>query len=140
MKRYHITLDERTFDVRVLSDPHRAEVQVEVDGEVFTVGVETVRAAGGTTAMEPSSATTPAPAPAAERPSARTVTSPLPGVIKSIAVRSGQQVAVNDELVVIEAMKMDNVLRAQQAGTIGVIYVTEGRQVAHGEPLLDYED
>jgi len=62
---------------------------------------------------------------------------PLPGVIKSIGVRSGQRVAPGDELLVIEAMKMDNVIRAQRAGVIGVIHVAEGRQVAHGELLLE---
>jgi len=58
-------------------------------------------------------------------------------VIKSIAVRPGQQVAPNDELLVIEAMKMDNVIRAQRGGTIGTIHVAEGRQVAYGEHLLE---
>ena len=65
------------------------------------------------------------------------VAAPLPGVIKSIAVRPGQQVAPNDELVVIEAMKMDNVIRATRAGAIGTIHVAEGRQVAYGEALLE---
>jgi propionyl-CoA carboxylase alpha chain len=58
-------------------------------------------------------------------------------VIKSIAVRPGQQVAAGDELLVIEAMKMDNIIRATREGTVGTLYVVEGRQVAHGEPLLD---
>jgi propionyl-CoA carboxylase alpha chain len=61
-------------------------------------------------------------------------------VIKSIAVRPGQQVAPDGELFVIEAMKMDNVIRATRVGTIGTIHVSEGRQVAYGEPILDYAD
>ena len=70
----------------------------------------------------------------------RTVTAPLPGVIKSIAVRTGQQVNPNDELCVIEAMKMDNIIRATRVGTIGTVYVVEGRQVAYGETMLDFAD
>ncbi|MBE9508922.1 MAG: acetyl-CoA carboxylase biotin carboxyl carrier protein subunit, partial [Chloroflexi bacterium] len=66
-----------------------------------------------------------------------TVAAPLPGVIKSIGVRPGQRVAADDELLVIEAMKMDNVIRATRAGTIGTIHVAEGRQVAYGEILLE---
>ena len=58
-------------------------------------------------------------------------------MIKSIAVRPGQRVAVDDELLVIEAMKMDNVIRAPRGGTVGTIHVTEGRQVAYGETLLE---
>jgi len=34
-------------------------------------------------------------------------------------------------------MKMDNIIRATREGTVGTLYVVEGRQVAHGEPLLD---
>ncbi|HHS96892.1 MAG TPA: acetyl-CoA carboxylase biotin carboxyl carrier protein subunit [Chloroflexi bacterium] len=143
MKAYRITLDGRTFQVKVLDDPRQDEVRVEVDGEVFTVGVEPVVesvapvAAEGAPAPAPAAAA-PTPAPAAT--SEKTVTAPLPGIIKSILVRPGQQVQFNDELVVIEAMKMDNVIRAQRAGTIGTIFVTEGRQVAYGEPLLEYAD
>jgi biotin carboxyl carrier protein len=39
-------------------------------------------------------------------------------------------------LLVIEAMKMNNVIRAPRGGTVSFIYVSEGRQVPHGEPLL----
>ena len=144
MKAYRITLDGRTFQVKVLDDPRQDEVRVEVDGEVFTVGVEPIVESVAPVIAE----STPAPAPAAPAASTptpaatseKTVTAPLPGVIKSILVRPGQQVHFNDELVVIEAMKMDNVIRAQRDGTIGTIFVTEGRQVAYGEPLLEYAD
>lgn len=160
MKRYRITLKERTFDVKVLDDPHREQVRVEVDGEIFVVGVETVPAAEQI--ISPRSRKTSEIAGGSERnprvsenetsqqvedsrtcsghARSSTVAAPLPGVIKSIAVRAGQQVAPEDELLVIEAMKMDNVIRAARAGTIGAIHVTEGRQVAYGETLLDFAD
>ena len=160
MKRYRITLEGRTFDAKVLDDPRREQVRVEIDGETFTVGVETVPIVAGVTTGEaalslaPSSATparlakfsaalqvsgspgsTPPPSPSGAEGSL--VTAPLPGVIKSIGVRPGQRVAPDDELLVIEAMKMDNVIRASRGGTISTIHVTEGRQVAYGEPLLE---
>jgi biotin carboxyl carrier protein len=147
MKQYRITLEGDTFDVKVLDDPRRERVRVEVDGETFAVGVEAVLAVAKTT-QEEAEPTAPPPATPARLPKFRkasgvsgspdsTVTAPLPGVIKSIAVRPGQQVAIDDELLVIEAMKMDNVIRATRVGTIDTIHVTEGRQVAYGEPLLD---
>jgi biotin carboxyl carrier protein len=64
----------------------------------------------------------------------------LPGVIKSIAVRPGQRVAAGDELLVIEAMKMDNVIRASRAGAVSAVYVTEAGRVAYGDPLLEFAD
>ena len=139
MKRYQITLGDQTFDVKVLSDPHQEKVEVEVNGEILTVGIRTVPVVAETTQRAPVSVPVPTPTSipvTAAAPASNTVIAPLPGVIKSIRVRSGQQVCVDDELIVIEAMKMDNVIRARRAGTIGVIHVTEGRQVAHGEPLL----
>ena len=138
MKRYRITVEDRTFDVEVLDDPRLEQVRVNVDGEVFTVGVETVAEAApavSAPARKPA-----APAPPSPTSTGRVVKAPLPGVIKAIAVRPGQQIAPNDELLVIEAMKMDNVIRAPREGVIGTIYVAVGRQVAHGEPLLDFAD
>lgn len=131
MKRYSITLEAQTFDVQVLDDPRREQVRVEVNGETFVVGVETVPAAAERI-ISPRSRKT------SEVAGGSTVAAPLPGVIKSIAVRAGQQIAPDDELLVIEAMKMDNVIRATRAGTVGAIHVTEGRQVAYGEILLNF--
>jgi biotin carboxyl carrier protein len=142
MKQYRITLEDRSFDVKVLDDPRRERVRVEVDGETFVVGVEAVSAAAEVIAREavPAAASPrPAKAPETVAVSGNAVAAPLPGVIKSIAVRPNQQVAPNDELLVIEAMKMDNVIRATRAGTVGTIYVTEGCQVAYGETLLDLD-
>ncbi len=131
MKRYQITLGDQTFDVKILSDPHQEQVQVEVDGETLAVRVSAVPVVEETTHVTPVSAAAPA---------SNLVTAPLPGVIKSIRVQPGQWVSVDDELVIIEAMKMDNVIRAPRAGTVGVIHVTEGRQVAYGEPMLFLEE
>lgn len=142
MKRYRITLEDHTFDVQVLDDPRRERVRVAVDGEVLTVGVEAMPAVEEA-AVEEGVSTPPQPlaapnlAPREATVPAGTLTAPLPGVIKSIAVRPGQRVAGDDALLVIEAMKMDNVIRAPRAGTVGTVYVAEGRQVAYGEPLLE---
>ena len=145
MKRYRITLGGREFDVKVLDDPRREQVRVQVDGEVFTVGVEAVPVVTGVaatevTAEEAAPAVAPSPATSVFGSPGSTIAAPLPGVIKSIGVRPGQQVAADDELLVIEAMKMDNVIRAPRGGTIGTIHVAEGRQVAYGKPLLDFAD
>jgi biotin carboxyl carrier protein len=142
MKQYRLTLEDRVFDVKVLDDPRREQVRVEVDGELFTVVVE---ALAEVTAGEAASAV--APSLAASMPTAAnsmmagsTLTAPLAGVIKSIAVRPGQRVVPHDELLIIEAMKMDNIIRASREGTIGIIHVSEGLQVAYAEPLLDFAD
>jgi biotin carboxyl carrier protein len=140
MKHYRITLEGHTFDVEVLDDPRQRQVRVQVDGEVLTVEAEAVMDVGGMPPSEPIlSAPSPPAAPVGTAASG-VVKAPLPGVVKSIAVRPGQHVAAGDELLVIEAMKMNNIIRASSGGTVGVIYVSEGRQVPHGEPLLDLRE
>ena len=142
MKHYRIILEGRTFDVEVMDDPRQRQVRVRVDGQVFTVEAEAAEASssegdiGQSALPEPVRVAPPSPASTGTG-TIGGIKAPLPGVVKSIAVRPGQQVAAGDELLVIEAMKMDNVIRATHEGTVGVIHVTEGRQVAHGEPLLD---
>ena len=139
MKRYQITVGSRVFDVRVLSDPRQERVQVEVDGTAMTVDARTLPLQHDRVAVS----SDPSPAPASTRSQAvrrGTLEAPLPGEIKSIAVRAGQQVEVGDELLVIEAMKMDNVIRAPRAGTIRAVHVSEGHRIAHGEPLLAFLD
>ena len=142
MRQYHITLNGHTFDVKVLDDPRQEQVRVEVDGQTFTVGVEAVPALAAAEAAEAAPATLPSlavppPSPGPSRLGGGSIVAPLPGVIKSIAVQAGQRVACGDQLLVIEAMKMDNVIRAPCGGTVGKIHVTEGRQVAYGETLME---
>jgi biotin carboxyl carrier protein len=137
MKHYHITVQGRQFDVQLLSDPQQEQVQVEVNGKVLTVEVKAAPVAGETTQTP---ATSPVPASEPLLPAARAVAAPLPGTIKSIVIRPGQEVSAGDELLVIEAMKMDNVIRASRPGIIDTVHVREGRQVAHGELILEYRE
>jgi 3-methylcrotonyl-CoA carboxylase alpha subunit len=146
MKRYQITVDGRTFDVQVLGDPRQEQVEVEVDGRRLTVEVKASAARDETVLTTPAPSPAPAvtrtplDAPGAGAASGNRVVAPLPGVIKSIAVRSGQRVAPGDELLVIDAMKMDNVLRASRVGIVETIHIAEGHQIAHGQLLLEYQD
>lgn len=137
MKKYRIKIEGRVFDVKVLDDPRQAQVQVEVDGEVFTVDVEAVTQQTEPTPGEDKSVRAAVPPPPDATAMSRTLTAPLPGVIKSIAVRPDQQVSVKDELLIIEAMKMDNVIRAPREARIGTVHVSEGHRVAYGDPLLE---
>ena len=147
MKIYRITVEGQTFDVQVRGDPRASRVEVEVNGAALTVAVESPAPEPGTReAAQPALPAAPAPAPtgaplaaAPASPAGNSVTAPLPGVIKRIAVQPGQRVAAGEALLVIEAMKMDNVLRAARDGVVARVHAVEGHQVAHGAPLLEYQ-
>jgi biotin carboxyl carrier protein len=64
------------------------------------------------------------------------IVAPMPGTIVKILVTEGQEVTRNQGLLVIEAMKMQNELRAPRAGRVGRVYLVEGRGVETGERLL----
>jgi len=63
---------------------------------------------------------------------------PMPGLVVSIAVSEGQEVKAGETLAVIEAMKMQNVLRAEQDGTIKKIYATAGATLAVDALILEF--
>lgn len=65
---------------------------------------------------------------------------PIPGVIISIIVNEGDKVTFGQELCILEAMKMKNVIRAGRAGTIAKVLVKEGESVQHSQVLMEYED
>ncbi|TPX60831.1 hypothetical protein PhCBS80983_g01531 [Powellomyces hirtus] len=69
-----------------------------------------------------------------------TILSPMPGTVVSISVTAGQTVAQGAELVVVEAMKMQNVLRAPCDGVIRAVHVQPGDSVGGDEILIEFED
>jgi biotin carboxyl carrier protein len=64
------------------------------------------------------------------------IKAPIPGLVVKVPVAVGQQVAHGETLIILEAMKMENELRAPRAGTIREIRVTTGEQVNLGQVLL----
>lgn len=84
----------------------------------------------------------PAPVPAAPAPSpaapagADAQTAPMPGKILELKHNVGDVVAQNDCVLVLEAMKMENAIVAERAGTISAIHVTAGQMVNPGDALF----
>ncbi|MBV9581426.1 MAG: biotin/lipoyl-binding protein [Chloroflexi bacterium] len=64
------------------------------------------------------------------------LTAPMPGRIVKLAVAIGDQVAQNQPLVVLEAMKMEHVVEAPHAGSVAEVHVRENDQVSAGELLV----
>ena len=67
------------------------------------------------------------------------VVAPMPGKIARILVKAGEPVSVRQPLVVIEAMKMENELRAAREGVVAQLLVKEGQSVDAGTLLLVVE-
>jgi propionyl-CoA carboxylase alpha chain len=65
--------------------------------------------------------------------------SPMPGLLISLSVEEGQEVKAGEELAVIEAMKMENVLRAERDGVVAAIKAGPGDSLAVDQVILEYE-
>jgi biotin carboxyl carrier protein len=116
-------VDDTTYDVDLVEIARRSAVPAAVQRP-------TPRAAA---AAAPQAA--PATRPSEEAPGA--VRAPLPGLILRLNVKEGDSVQAGQPLLVMEAMKMENVVPAPHHGTVRHVFVTEGAGVAEGDPLLE---
>jgi acetyl/propionyl-CoA carboxylase alpha subunit len=81
---------------------------------------------------------------ATARPAARHDTgaleAPMPGRVSAVKVAVGQRVAKGEELLVVEAMKMENALRAPRDGVVRAVHASVGEMVAPGRTLVEIAD
>lgn len=94
---------------------------VTIDGKNYEVGVEEVlgdRSAASSVPVAPAASSASPAAPAAAVGEGEKLVSPFPGLIKELLVKEGDSVAVNQPILVLEAMKMDNDITAPVAGKV----------------------
>lgn len=153
--KYTVKIENRTFEVEI-NDLTARPVVATVDGvaiEVWPVCDDAPRPAAA--AAPRRAEARPATPPAAPKTAARsggapagngsgsgskTVLAPIPGVIVAVNVQPGSQVAVGDELCILEAMKMKNVIRASRAGEIATVSVKLNQHVKHHDVLFEYTE
>lgn len=142
MKEYKLKINGNDYAVTVNEvDDNIAEV--EVNGTPFKVEFEkpiTKKPAAVVVAKPAAKTGGAAPAAVVAKPAASgsgaTVTSPLPGVILEVNVKVGDAVKKGQKVMVLEAMKMENVIEATADGTVTAIKVDKGDSVLEGAPLV----
>jgi acetyl/propionyl-CoA carboxylase alpha subunit len=73
----------------------------------------------------------------ARGPDARGLEAPMPGRVSAVKVKPGDTVTRGQELLVVEAMKMENALRAPHAGVVRAVHARVGEMVAPGRALVE---
>ena len=145
---FRVKVGDRWYTVEV-GDLTRSPVEVIVEGETFFVDLENLPLPPQPP-PRPRRGRTGSPAVAALRPSATEATphqppsdnilrSPMPGRVMSITVRPGQRVSAGEEVCVVEAMKMEQSIRAPRAGVIKAIHVQPLDSVSADDPLIELE-
>lgn len=146
--RWGVRVGEREFAVDEVSFGPRAAT-LQIDGRVLDLTVEGsppslgVIASGTRTYVKVESERHRMAARAqggAASSGAREVRSPMPGRVVKILVETGEEVAQGQALIVVEAMKMENDVRAKRAGKIGKVHVAAGATVEGNGLLLSFED
>ncbi len=120
---YTATVEGKSFHVQVVS-----EDTVTVDGKTFKVNVAT-----GAAAAAPKQA-------GAASGKTYEVTSPLPGTVVRTCVEPGDEVEAGEELLIIEAMKMETPVKAEKAGTVVEFLVNPKEVITAGQAIVVIEE
>ncbi len=150
MKEYKYIINGKEYAVNI-ENLQGNQASVTVNGKAYDVEIVGQAPKKITPVAKPAA---PAPAPAAKpaaAPAAATATpaapaaapgegtpfkAPLPGTINDIKVAVGQTVNVGDVVLILEAMKMENEITAEKAGTITSITVNKGDSVMEGTTMF----
>lgn len=106
-------------------------LRITVNGTAYDVQVEELGGSSAAAAAAPA----PAAAPAGTQGSV-VVKAPMPGTVVNVVVSAGQAVKAGDDLVFIEAMKMETPVKAPQDGTVATVDVAKGESVDSGKVLV----
>lgn len=122
---YSLLLDNVSYE-SFIEDGQGSHVQVLFGGRLYYVQVEderTLRLAHGLAGFTPASGEIP-------------IKAPMPGLIVSVPVTTGQQVREGEVLVILESMKMDNELCAPRDGAVTRVHVAAGDSVEGKQTLV----
>ena len=143
--KLQVKVGEKLYTVEVIDlDSSASKVivdgeLVEVDLDLGSVGVENTSSEVSVppiTKSTPDIVDTPG-SDTGSNSSAKVFSTPMPGVIVSIAVKVGDLVVTGDEVCVLEAMKMQQTLRADWTGKVTAVHVQAGSQLLAGDPIAE---
>jgi biotin carboxyl carrier protein len=128
--KYHLLLNYKSYNLEIVSqDSKSGEVVVKVNNRVVKVVVKTaldkLLSKMGLNNNNVAHA--------------KVVGAPMPGLILDVVVNEGDEVVKGDKLLVLEAMKMENIIKSPGSGKIKSIVVNKGDSVDSGQKLIHFE-
>lgn len=134
MKKFNFTIKGNKYETTI-KEVEGNIATVEVNGTQYTVEMEKeVKQASSAPVRKPA-----AKAAAASKPKVVSVTAPLPGNVFKVLVKEGDEVKAGDNLLVMEAMKMENDIIAEKSGVVASVKVSEGDTVLQGAVLVEFK-
>jgi len=128
-KRSLLLIDNRSHEVDIRSDGYDNRLVVFMQGRDIPVEIEDYHLAQlrKTAGM--------ASGPAVEK----TLKAPMPGLILEINIKPGDKVAKGAPLMIVEAMKMENIIKAPAEAVVKAVHVDKGASVERNDRLLEFE-
>ncbi|MFO1086262.1 MAG: acetyl/propionyl/methylcrotonyl-CoA carboxylase subunit alpha [Reyranellaceae bacterium] len=147
-KGYAVTVGKRKLAIEAFWSPGEPLFRGKVDGQAVAVQVDAVGSGwrlineGGQAealVLTPRQAELYALMPVKAAPdTSKFLLSPMPGLLSSIAVSEGQDIKAGEALAVVEAMKMENVLRATRDGTVKTLHAKAGDSLRVDQKIIEF--
>lgn len=140
MKKFEFTIKGNKYSTRI-KEMDGNIAKIEVNGTQYKVEIhqEVIPSKTPATFVRRPVVTKPGEGAVPAGPSVGAVIAPLPGNIFKVLVKEGDVVKQGDNLLVMEAMKMENDIKAEKNGTVASIKVKEGDNVLQGAILIEFK-
>jgi biotin carboxyl carrier protein len=139
MKNFKFKIHDNNYKVNIKSNNGNV-IKLEVNGTSYSVTMKDDIKKTKTPTLVRAASKRPSE-PLKVNPSSQKtkIFAPIPGVIMSIDVKVGDTLKVGDRMLVLEAMKMENNIICEKAGTITALKITVGQQVLQDELMIELE-
>jgi glutaconyl-CoA/methylmalonyl-CoA decarboxylase subunit gamma len=144
MNEYNFVINGNSYKVNILKINEQI-ADVEVNGTRYEVNIEqlfqqkTPKVVSPPRVVESAITRAPLTVKPGQDISVKTVKAPLPGVILEVLIKVGDEVKASQNLLKMEAMKMENDIQSPSAGVVKEIFVSKGENVLEGSPLVKIE-
>jgi biotin carboxyl carrier protein len=138
MRRYKFTIGGNKYNVEIKSLEENI-AEIEVNGTSYQVELGQEIKTPQTPKLVRYTPPAPPKAPILNTPGLSMIKAPLPGTIIAISVKPGMQIKLEQPVLVLEAMKMENNIFAEKAGTVKTVRVAVGDTVMQGDILIEIE-
>lgn len=137
MKNYKFKINENGYSVNIKSHEDNV-INLEVNGTTYAVVMkQEIKKTKTPTLVRAASKRPTEPLKVNPKSSKTKIVAPIPGVVMSIDVKVGDAIKVGDRMLVLEAMKMENNIVCEKAGTITALNISVGQQVLQDEVMIE---
>ena len=128
--QYHVLVDGKAFKAKLLEvDYEEKKFRFEINGNAYDVAIadafdQMVKQMGLTSVQSAK---------------ANAIKAPMPGLVLEVSIKIGDSIAKGDSVCILEAMKMENVIKSMGEGVVKAIHVEKGDAVDKGQLMVEIE-